>query len=83
MFTMRLSNQTAHCRDAVALSGAGTPQPTRKARPKTAGDLWRFLVDGQTSTLDWTTGVARLPKGSRDSKPDSPFSILGCPITYD
>ena len=72
MFTIRLSQQAAVWRNAVALSWSAAGQPIKTVRANTQGEIWRFSVDGRSVTLDWASGVARLVAATmpmRDSEP--------------
>lgn len=60
MFTVRLEKQAATWRNAVALSWSAWGLPARSVQAQTAGEVWRFAVDGRVVTLDWTTGAALL-----------------------
>jgi hypothetical protein len=60
MFTIRLSQQAASWRNAVALSWSSAGRTPRTVQARTEGEVWRFAVDGRVVSLDWTSGMAQL-----------------------
>ncbi|TAN39101.1 MAG: DUF4962 domain-containing protein [Verrucomicrobia bacterium] len=62
MFSIRLRNNTAAWRNAVAISWSAAPAQPAKVQLKQQDDHWIFSCAGQTLTLDWATGIAHLSK---------------------
>ena len=60
MFSIRLRNNTATWRNAVAISWSAAQAQPAKVQLKQQGDRWIFTSAGHEVTLDWGTGAARL-----------------------
>ena len=60
MFSIRLRNNAAAWRNAVALSWSAANAQPAKVQLKKQGDRWTFSCAGHEATLDWSTGSAQL-----------------------
>ena len=60
MFSIRLRNNTAAWRNAVALTWSAAQAQPATVQLKQKGDRWTFTCAGHELTLDWSTGDARL-----------------------
>jgi len=59
LFTLRLSTDRSHWRNAVALSWARADAKPVSVTLKAEGDTWRFTAGARTASLDWKTGKAK------------------------
>ena len=59
LFTLRLSADRSHWRNAVAFSWAKTEAKPTKVTWQAEGDTWRFTAGPRAVSLDWKTGKAR------------------------